>query len=178
MRSICFWGSRAKISFYEDFKFAGKTFLFALSALIVVNYLIGVLFQYFSIEIIPQHAVVVIKEQLSLGWKTRFFTIILVCLLGPAYEEFIFRGILQSSWVKSFGKFWGIFIASSIFSLAHLNTLALGEVRVLANLFVFSLFLGVAYEKRKSLLCSVVLHIMLNTTTLFSLMLYQEEFLA
>ncbi|NCF70291.1 MAG: CPBP family intramembrane metalloprotease [Chlamydiales bacterium] len=171
LSSILFWNQKESFSFYKDLAYASKLFVIGVAILACVNAMVQAL----GIQIVEQHAVVVVKQQLSMGIKQKLFTVFLVCFFAPVYEEFICRGILQSSWVKSWGRFWGILLASIAFASAHISTFAITELRVLLNLFIFSLFLGWAYEKRKSLLCSVILHIMLNTMTLLALLLFQKD---
>ncbi len=83
-------------------------------------------------------------------------------LLAPLFEEFIFRGLLQTFFVSITGsasRWLAILATSFVFALIHIKA---ANWQVLPGLFCLSLMLGWLYEKHGSLLPCVVLHALFN----------------
>ncbi len=95
-----------------------------------------------------------------------------VVFFVPIIEEFIFRGCLQT-WMKGkIGVKKAILLTSLIFASFHFSvSQGIGNVELLASLFVLSLFLGFIYEKQQSLLASISLHAFFNGVTVIMIML-------
>lgn len=84
-------------------------------------------------------------------------------VLAPVYEEFIFRGILQTWLRKVSSSKTAIVIASMIFAAFHYSSLqGYSNISLCLSLFVFSLFLGFCYEKTRCLFSSIILHVTFN----------------
>ena len=89
-----------------------------------------------------------------------FFT---ACIAAPIFEEIVFRGFLLSSLTRYLPVWGAIFASSLIFAIAHLS---LSEVLPLTML---GIVLGVVYTRSRNLICSMILHGLWNSGTLFSL---------
>lgn len=83
-----------------------------------------------------------------------------VVFLAPVFEETLFRGYLFKAWRRSWMGLWGTLIVTSIlFAAMHVGQYNWIAV---AQLFVFSMVLGLAREKTGSLQAPVLLHMINN----------------
>lgn len=84
-------------------------------------------------------------------------SILLGTVVGPVFEEIFFRGfcypILRNRW----GKFWGITLSAAFFAGIHHTGFVFWPV------FVLGVALAYLYEKRRSLVASITLHVTHNT---------------
>lgn len=110
-----------------------------------------------------QNAVLYLKLALQSPWGL-FFSLLSILIFAPILEEFLFRGVLQT-WIRSkLGPISAIFIASFFFSLMHFSPdQSTTNVPLLITLFTLSLYLGFLYEKTRSLLASIFLHVTFNS---------------
>ena len=90
-------------------------------------------------------------------------TIAAIVLVAPFIEEVLFRGFLQT-WLRRFLKpRFAIPIVSFIFASFHFSVLqGLTNITLILSLFVLSCFLGLLYEKQKTLWSPIVLHMLFN----------------
>lgn len=91
------------------------------------------------------------------GWLFLFY----VCLIGPIFEEVLFRGVILRT-LNRYNRFFAIFASALIFGLFHLY-LEQG-----AHAFVLGLVLAYVSLKTDSLMTCILLHIFHNTITTFS----------
>lgn len=101
-----------------------------------------------------------------------------IALAAPAFEEFVYRGFLQTSVVRvtrallparsdraRLGPVWlGIAATSTLFALAHLGA---APWYALPGLFLFGVSLGVAYERTGRLIVPVLMHAGFNAINLY-----------
>lgn len=88
--------------------------------------------------------------------------IVSAVILAPVFEEFIFRGLLQTFFVSLIGpraRWLAIVATSALFAVIHLGSV---PWQVLPGLFALSMMFGWLYEKHGSLLPCIVLHGMFN----------------
>lgn len=87
-----------------------------------------------------------------------------IIIFAPLVEEFLFRGLLLN-YLERYIKRTGALIFSSItFALFHFApSQGIGNISLVSSLFVFSLFLGHIYKRRRSLISSITLHMTFNT---------------
>ena len=96
-----------------------------------------------------------------------------IVVLAPLVEETLFRGFLQSYIRKHLGAKQAIFITSFCFSLFHFSmSQGIANISIILPLFLLSLFLGLIYEKRGSLLSPIFLHAFFNTVSVLNLYLF------
>lgn len=76
---------------------------------------------------------------------------VVVVILGPIMEECLYRGILYSPYRKKYGPMRAIFINALLFSIGHYGT------NIVHN-FIAGIFLGALYEKKESIIPSIVAH--------------------
>ncbi|MCB9845814.1 MAG: CPBP family intramembrane metalloprotease [Phycisphaeraceae bacterium] len=100
---------------------------------------------------------------------------------APIVEEITFRVGLQSFFMRTFGGPWpGVFITSVIFTSLHWSALPAEAqhgwgVLLLGSLFVFSLCLGVAYERTRRPGVPIVMHMLFNAMNVVIAMSMKPE---
>tara|TARA_B110000467_G_scaffold113532_1_gene103954 strand:- start:1180 stop:1683 length:504 start_codon:yes stop_codon:yes gene_type:complete len=84
-------------------------------------------------------------------------------LLGPLFEEFLFRGFLFKGLENSIGGGGAVIISSLLFSIPHLQY---SIIVVLCMVFPMALFLGYVRMKTQSLFLPIIFHSVNNFMTL------------
>lgn len=105
-------------------------------------------------------------QYLKLAIEAPFsFVVALITILvgAPFLEEYLFRGVLQT-WIRNkLSPIWAITISSLAFSLFHLTpSQGVGNIALFFSLFTFALYLGFIYEKQRSLIANITLHVVFN----------------
>jgi membrane protease YdiL (CAAX protease family) len=101
------------------------------------------------------------------SWWLFILVFLSINLVTPILEELIFRGILQNLFSKSFTPFISIVLTSTLFALTHYaNEQGASNIAYIISIFSLSYFLGVLYEREKSLLASIVMHSTFNTISI------------
>jgi membrane protease YdiL (CAAX protease family) len=93
-------------------------------------------------------------------WVMGFSAIV----LAPIAEELVFRVFLQSALLKAFRSTWAaVLMASAIFAAVHMGAgVGADDAHALPALFVLGVAMGIAYERRRSLVVPVVMHMGFN----------------
>lgn len=86
---------------------------------------------------------------------------ILSGIIGPVYEELLFRYIFYNRLLKIFSKKISIFINILIFGLIHFSFIKSIYASVLGFFFI------IVYEKKKNILAPIFVHIGANSVSLF-----------
>ena len=84
-------------------------------------------------------------------------SLLLGTVIGPIFEEIFFRGFCYPVLRNRWGKFWAMALSATFFAGIH------GSGFVFWPIFVLGVALAYLYEKRRSLIASVTLHIVHNT---------------
>jgi uncharacterized protein len=110
----------------------------------------------FEIERNEGLSVILENGQLSLRILMVFFAVVVT----PVFEEFVFRGLLQS-YLRNldYGPWLSILIASILFSILHPGM-------HFPAIFALSAAMGYAYEKSGSLLRPIFIHFLFNGVTI------------
>lgn len=97
---------------------------------------------------------------------------LIICsgIIGPILEEFLFRGIVFNKLKIFNNKKISIFLTSLIFSLVH------GNIFNMINAFILSYIAIYLYDKYKTLLASIILHISVNTTVVLIINIIVSNF--
>jgi len=84
-----------------------------------------------------------------------FHILMFICLvvLAPVVEEYLFRGILLSSWTVKWGPATAILLTSFIFGILHVDPI---------GAFFFGIVLALIYFKTGSLLLVIFIHMLNN----------------
>lgn len=96
--------------------------------------------------------------------------IIMIVIMAPIIEEFLFRGVLQNFLKVYFKRTYAIILTSIIFAFFHFSPQQkLSNFSILISLFVLSCFLSFLYEKQKSLISPIFLHATFNAISIINL---------
>lgn len=91
------------------------------------------------------------------------FALISVIFMAPFIEEFLFRGVLQTFLRKRAGSKAAVLLSALLFALFHFSfSQGLGNVTLIFSLFILGLFLGILYERQRSLWAPIGLHMTFN----------------
>lgn len=93
-------------------------------------------------------------------WSTLVASIIFY-VLNSFWQEIVFRGYLQTRAVEKYGRLIGVVVITVIFVAFHGLVQALTPIGILSGLLLFS-FIGILYDKTKSLYLVGVIHAVLN----------------
>ena len=96
-------------------------------------------------------------------------------IAAPVLEEWIFRGFMQTYLKSKIGFFKSLFSTSFIFALFHFSPAqGVGNCALILSLFTLALYLGFLYEKRKSLIAPIALHMTFNSISVMRIVLFSS----
>lgn len=158
-----------------DFVMGVLTWIIGFPLVIAVGQLADmILYFFFGLENYEQVAVRYLKTTLG---SPEMLTIALVTILiaAPIIEEFMFRGCLQSYFKRFMAPSKAIALSAICFALFHYApSQGIGNISLIASLFLFALFLGFIYERQASLFASVGLHMTFNAVSTFRILFFPE----
>lgn len=132
----------------------GRGYLLCYPAVLIVNAIIGRLRGQAPESVNP------LLEQFMQATPLRLTALAcLVVVVGPIFEELLFRGWLLGSLRKFWGDSKALVVSSTLFALIH------GDPWATPALFVLGMVFGWVYLKTGSLFGSILLHGMWNLTT-------------
>lgn len=100
----------------------------------------------------PPHSIITISPLLA---------IISSGIVGPIYEEILFRYILYNRLKKKYSIKKSIILTTTIFALTHLSPIKM------IYAFILGLIINITYEKRKNILAPILMHISANIIVIF-----------
>ena len=100
------------------------------------------------------------------------FTSIIFYFLNGFWQEIVFRGYLQTRAVEEYGRLFGILTVTVVFVILHGLVQTITPMGVISGLLLFS-FIGLLYEKTKSLYLVSVIHAGLNFLPILFNILWQ-----
>ena len=121
-------------------------------AILVVTTAVG----FFGGEFAPQPAVELVKKLQVQAGGFFYLYLFFIIVLGPACEEVIFRGYLQSAVRKHFRMWPAIITTGLIFAVVHMH------VYSVLPLFVLGVFLGYIFEKTGNIFAVISFHCLHN----------------
>ncbi|MGO5064608.1 CPBP family intramembrane glutamic endopeptidase [Clostridium sp. LCP25S3_F8] len=86
-----------------------------------------------------------------------YIMVISLIIIGPIFEEILMRGIILEGFLNKYKPATAIIISSIMFGAMHLN------IPQFINGTIIGLFLGMIYYKTRSLVLSIVAHMINNT---------------
>ncbi|MBQ0141209.1 MAG: CPBP family intramembrane metalloprotease [Prevotellaceae bacterium] len=96
--------------------------------------------------------------------------ILAIAIIGPAAEEILFRGAICEQMLRSGAKPWtAILVSALIFGIVHLNPAQIPFATILGIMF------GILYYKTKSLIPSIILHIINNSLAVLMIIKYKDS---
>lgn len=161
---------------YKDIGLGALTWGLSFPIIVVVGQFFDLLlYLIFGMENYEQVPVRYFKE--SLGSFSEIITALLMILvLAPIIEEFLFRGCLQNYFKKHLGTRSGIMLTAFCFAIFHFSfSQGLGNISLIASLFILACFLGFIYEKRQSLYASIGLHMTFNLISTLRILISPES---
>lgn len=152
----------------RDLLVGGAGWLIALPVILLVSHLVTLGLSIFM-EPVPVEQLAVQELKTALKDPSLFTAMLGVVVIGaPLIEETLFRGFLQTSFVRLAGAHWGIAITSLIFTLFHFSPdQGISNVEILSSLFVLSCFLGYLRERQGNLWGAISLHCCFNSLSAF-----------
>ena len=87
----------------------------------------------------------------------------LMLILGPIAEEIMFRGIIYTSLRQKRSRATSLVFSAFIFTFVHMEVIHFGEI------FVMGILLAYLYERTRSLITPIVLHIAINLFSVIAL---------
>lgn len=159
--------------FAEDFGLGVLTYLIALPIVMAVSQLSD----YFTLIItgkpkIEQLAILYLKmvKESPILLSIALFIIL---ILAPVIEEFIFRGVLYTYLKQKVKRCAALILSSAIFALFHFAPKqGMSNISLLLSLFVFALFLGFLYERQRSMIAPIALHMTFNFISVIRILLF------
>ncbi len=126
-------------------------------------------FIYGMFELPDQVAVLFLK--MTFGKPLYFFLATTsVVIFAPLIEETLFRGFLQNYLKRYLSPSLSIGIAALCFTSFHFSMeQGMGNLPILASLFLLGCFLGFLYERQQSLLSPILLHAIFNALSVANL---------
>lgn len=118
---------------------------------IISSYLTVFILAPFSNVLMPEFMLKAVNETIEIS----FF--IYVCIIGPAMEEFIFRGVILAGLLKKYSVKKSVIISALLFGITHLNGIQF------INGFFLGIFIGYIYVRTKSIYLCMYSHILFNT---------------
>ena len=107
----------------------------------------------------PQPHLEYLAGPLTFGWA--LVTVSAVCLVGPLFEEVVFRGYLQTGLAGLYGPRAAVFWSGLVFGLIHVGA----GFHVLLPLAMIGWLLGWLRERSGGLLAPLVVHVLHNSLT-------------
>ena len=99
----------------------------------------------------------------------RTLVIIVGVTIGPISEELFFRGFLYNALKSKISIHVAILLQSLIFAVIHQYS-----IRGRIDIFLFGIAFALIYEKRKTLLAPIIVHIMTNAIKLIPFLLVEK----
>jgi len=84
-----------------------------------------------------------------------FLLMIVLVVVAPITEEFIFRGVFMHRWAVKWGAFWSVILSSLLFGAIHADIFWFSRA-------VGSVFMALFYIQTKNLLVPIILHAINN----------------
>lgn len=148
--------SKSKESYsFVSVSFMAVTLLLGTSVLLLMDWLTSLL------SWIPD----LMEEEFNLlqsGW----LGILSITVLGPILEEFLFRGAVTGTLLKKYPPKKAIFMSALLFGVFHLNPAQI------VGAFFGGLVLAWVYYRTRSLLPCILIHILINGSSVFLTLQY------
>ncbi|MCH9630606.1 MAG: hypothetical protein S4CHLAM37_06080 [Chlamydiia bacterium] len=153
-------------SYFSDFLMGIFTWFLSFPLVVAVNHLCNwINTDIFKAKEVDQVAVRYLKMSTG-SYATFIIAVLVIIIAAPIIEEFIFRGCIQNFLRKKIGVKAGIVVTALIFAFMHFSvSQKASNFPLLASLFTFALYLGFIYEKTRSLLSSIILHMTFNAVS-------------
>lgn len=95
--------------------------------------------------------------------------VLAITLVGPVFEELLFRGAIMNALLKRFSPAWAILLSALLFSVFHLNPAQMPPAFLIGILFAW------VYYSTGSLLPCIWMHVLNNAVSLYLIVNYPES---
>lgn len=136
------------------------TLLIPLTMLCAITLLIGITIP--IIELIPIPEFLTHYFQNSRTGSNNIMTVLIVIVVAPLLEEFLFRGIILDGLLKRYSPTKAIWVSSILFGLMHFNPWQF------VSAMIVGLLAGWIYYRTKELLLCILIHLANNAWATFS----------
>ena len=169
LKGLFKWGPS---SFLGDISFGLFTYLISLPIIGFINDSAEQLNLYFFGYKGPDQGAVLYLKSVKEDPFIFFLTLISIVIIAPLVEEVLFRGLLQRYIKRWLGNKAALLLSSLSFAMMHFQMAqGIGNIPLVISLFVFALYLGFIYEKKKSLVASITLHFIFNLVSVVRIVL-------
>lgn len=139
------------------------TWFIAFPAIAVVSELFSALLLYFFEHLGKEQVAIQYLKMAAMSPVSLACAVFSILIGAPVLEEYLFRGVLQTSLRTRFSVKTSIIISSLAFAFFHLTpSQGIANITLFASLFTFALYLGFIYEKQRSLYANIFLHMTFN----------------
>ncbi|MCB1082636.1 MAG: CPBP family intramembrane metalloprotease, partial [Chlamydiia bacterium] len=95
-----------------------------------------------------------------------------ILIAAPIIEEFVFRGILYTYLRNKLKRKKALLLSSLIFAAFHFSLdQGLSNISLLVSLFILAYFLAFLYERQRSLIAPIALHMTFNSISVIRILL-------
>ena len=150
-----------------------KALILSLFPLFALMSLIEGITMWMEKETTPAQTAVKFLMQVKETPSSLFLALFTIIIAAPIIEEYLFRGVIQSYLRNKYGSISAIVSASALFSLFHFSpSQGFQNIGILLSLFILSLYLGFVYEKTRSLISNITLHVTFNLINAIKIIFY------
>ena len=144
-----FGAKRSRFSVVYGLCLVLSLLIFSMGSFSIFFYLVSLAFPNYATQILENASVL---ESVDSQFPQLYngLMLLLVILVAPVVEEFIFRGVLLQRWATKWGLRKGLLATSVLFGLMHINNPV--------GLTLFGLAMGLLYVKTRSLWVPIVCH--------------------
>lgn len=162
---------KSKKSYLYDVLMGFFTWFLAFPIVVALGALCEIINEFvFHVQETDQLAVQFLKIS-STSFMTLVLAVGIIIIAAPIIEEFIFRGCIQNWLRRKIGVTFAVITTSIIFSFMHFSlSQGASNFPLIISLFTFSLYLGFLYEKTRSLLAPIILHLTFNSISVIRIL--------
>lgn len=159
--------------FFEDFGLGCLTYLVAFPVVVACSQLTVYIVMMITGEPpVDQLAITYLKMART---SPLLLTVALLAILviAPVIEEFVFRGLLLTYLKQKMGRWGAIIVSAALFALFHYAPQQkASNFSLFFSLFSLAFFLGFLYERQRSLVAPIALHMTFNSISVIRILLF------
>lgn len=118
------------------------------------------------VELMPSKYIEMLDRYMNNG----LWAMVVAVMVAPVFEEFLFRGVVQTNFIHYFGTIRGIIMGAVVFGMMHVIP------QQVINATGVGLILGSIYYLTRSLNTVIAIHFMNNGFTYLMFMLFSDTF--
>lgn len=153
-------------NFFKNIFYGIVTYIAAVPILLTILIAVSAISDVFNYTSKEQAVVTLFMRENNV--KFLVYTILFAAIIGPIIEELFFRGFMYNALKKHVGIFWSAVVTASVFASLHAHAVGFVPIMVLGLLLVY------LYEKTGTLVASMTVHVMHNTSMVLLVLLIKE----